>query len=294
MPSTGSTDPWEGIGKPSGVLVDEDIISLGTKGLLVCEGFDPKQVKQSCYELRVGEIAYFLSRPEAERKQAITKEKPLIVRPQEVVTIITLEKINLPDFILGRIISKGQLFSIGLSPVITYADPGFEGNLGITFINHSKRNIQFKLFDSISKIEFERLGKSVKHQYKGQHNYASGIWPIDASRFVPNRVIEEKQIQNNELLKSDANFFGEPFDAFYAKIRKLENKLRLLSWSIVLVVSSLCMLGIYFVLQQAFVAWSLLTDSMQSSIVAAIISSILDVIFAVIGWRLVGPKKEKT
>lgn len=233
-----SKDPWSKVGKPSGVLVDEDIISLGTKGLLICEGFDPTQVKQSCYELRVGKIAYFLSRPETERKQVINEERPLIIRPSEVVTIITLEKISLPEFILGRIISKGQLFSIGLSPVITYADPGFEGNLGITFINHSKKNIQFRTSESISKIEFERLGKPVKLPYKGRHNYAADLWPIDASKFEPNRKIGDKEIKSDDLFKSDVNFFGEPFDLIFLRIKNLEREIKKLRLTLAILVST--------------------------------------------------------
>lgn len=122
----------------------------------------------------------------------------MIVRPLEVVTIITYEEIDLPDFILGRIISKGQLFSIGLSPVITFADPGFSGNLGITFVNLSKRTVKFNYGDTICKIEFEKLGKAVGKPYRGPHNFASQIWPINTSRFLPERKIESKDTENDK------------------------------------------------------------------------------------------------
>ena len=49
-----SKDPWSKVGKPSGVLVDEDIISLGTKGLLISEGFDALKLNNLVMNLRVG------------------------------------------------------------------------------------------------------------------------------------------------------------------------------------------------------------------------------------------------
>ena len=259
---------------------------------MIIDGFDEAQVKQTCYELRVGNSAHFLSRSETERKQAITKEKPLIVRPQEVVTIITLERICLPNFILARIISKGQLFSIGLSPVITFADPGFEGNLGITFINHSKKNIRFCLNDPISKIEFERLGKPVNKPYKGKHNYADDIWPIDASKFAKNRIIKAEETLSVGSLKSDVNFYGEPFDAFYASMRNLEKQVKRLRLINTIIILTLAMIPLFFVLQWMLNAWNILTDSMQSAVVSAVIPVALGLVLGFRENKKIGFKRE--
>lgn len=203
---------WVNVGLASGLLTDEDILTLGSRNLLVTKNFEPSQVHQTCYELRVGEVAYFLLREETERKCEVDEDNPIIMRPGDVVTIITYEEIQLPDDILGRIISKGHLFSIGLSPVITFVDPGFSGNLGITFINHSKRTIKFEYKESICKIEFEKLGKKVKNPYKGQHNFADKIWPIDYSKLKSKRKLTIKEVRDNELLYKEAEFYGEPFD----------------------------------------------------------------------------------
>lgn len=68
------SDTWEDVGKSSGLLTDEDIALLGENKLLISKGFDSSQVKQTCYELRVGEVAYFLSRTDTERKETINEE----------------------------------------------------------------------------------------------------------------------------------------------------------------------------------------------------------------------------
>jgi dCTP deaminase len=286
-------DVWSNVGQPSGVLVDQDIILLGSRGLLISKEFEQSQVKQSCYELRVGKIAYFLSRPESERKKVIDAENPLIIRPQEVVTIITFEEVDLPDFVLGRIISKGHLFSIGLSPVITYADPGFAGNLGITFINLSKRTIKFNLKDAICKIEFEKLGKPVQHPYRGQHNFASEIWPIDANKFVPKRKIEKKDVVDNELLKSEAEYFGEPFDLVYERMKHITHQIQLLKFLFAATLSLLGGIALFLTVQRVLDIWRVLSDSMQTGIVSAIISGLFALLAIILEWRLLARKKDK-
>lgn len=292
MSPVSKDEAWSNVGQPSGVLVDEDLVLLGTNGLLISKEFEQSQVKQSCYELRVGKIAYFLSRPESERKKVIDEENPLTIRPQEVVTIITFEEVNLPDFVLGRIISKGHLFSIGLSPVITYVDPGFAGNLGITFINLSKRIIKFKLKDSICKIEFEKLGKHVQHPYRGQHNLASDIWPIDVSKFAPKRKIERKDVVDNELLKSDAEYFGEPFDLILERMKHVDRQIQQLRFLFASIVSILAGTALYFVIQKALDVWRILSDSMQTEIVSAVITGIFTLSAVVLEWRLIAKKRK--
>jgi dCTP deaminase len=262
------------------------MILLGTNGFLIPIGFEVSQVKQSCYELRVGKVAYFLSKPESERKKTVDEQNPLIVRSQEVVTIITYEEVNLPDFILGRIVSKGHLFSIGLSPVITYADPGFSGNLGITFINLSKRTVKFNYKDPICKIEFEKLGKAVMHPYHGQHNFASEIWPIDSNKFGPKRKIERKDVASNEFLKSEAEYFGEPFDLISERLMCIDHqihKLKLMLGGIVIVLSSI---GLFLVTEKILDMWRIVPESIQSGVLSGLIAGLFAVFAVIVEWRL--------
>ncbi len=54
-------------------------------------------------------------------------------------------------------VCKGSLFSIGLSHVATYADPGFKGNLGIVTQNLSDKYIVPPPGEQIAKIDFTQL-----------------------------------------------------------------------------------------------------------------------------------------
>ncbi len=55
---------WASAGLPSGLLTDEDIVTLCDQGFLITENFEQDQVHQTCYELRVGTTAFFLLREE--------------------------------------------------------------------------------------------------------------------------------------------------------------------------------------------------------------------------------------
>jgi dCTP deaminase len=285
-----STEIWKKVGKSSGLLTDEDIILLGNNNLLISGGFDVSQVKQTCYELRVGRVAYFLAGPESEGKKTIDEQNPLIVRPQEVVTIITYEEVNLPDFILGRIISKGHLFSIGLSPVITYADPGFSGNLGITFINLSRKIIKFGFKDAICKIEFEKLGKAVRQPYRGPHGFATQIWPIDRSRFMQKREIGPKEILDDELLRADAEYFGEPFDLISERLIHVGNQIRSLKSTLKFVfvsaISIMAGAGLFLAMKKIFSILKVIPEPIQSGIVSGVVSGIFTILAVILEWRL--------
>lgn len=284
------SEVWKKVGESSGLLTDEDIILLGENDLLISNGFDRSQVKQTCYELRVGNVAYFLSRPEIERKIRVDEQHPLVMRPREVVTIITHEEVELPDFILGRIISKGQLFSIGLSPVITYADPGFSGNLGITFINLSNRTIKLNYKDTICKIEFAKLGKPVNSPYRGPHNFAAKIWPIDTSKFLEKRKIGQQDLKNDGLLKEDAKYFGEPFDLISERLINVGNQIRTLKFVLIGATSVIAGGALFLLIEKILTIVKIVPESIQSGIVSGTIAGIFTLLAVILEWRLLKKK----
>src|SRR4051812_40419063 len=87
-----------------------------------------EQAVGACYELRLGNVYYDLT--VSDRPILVAQGQDILIKPGHRVVLITHEELNVPHNMLTRIVSKGSLFSIGLSPVATYADPGFSGNLG--------------------------------------------------------------------------------------------------------------------------------------------------------------------
>lgn len=179
----------------TGTLNDSNIIELCEKhNLLIEKNYEKDKVKQCCYELRAGVKYIILSRDEESQSCSMDtdKEDYILIKPHNQVVIITEEKLNIPDNIVGRIMTKGKLFSVGLIPVNTYADPGFKGQLGIVFSNISNNYIKINHLDSIAKIEFSKIIKPVNRSYSGQHGYETGIWPIPNSN-----ILSKDEIKNN-------------------------------------------------------------------------------------------------
>jgi dCTP deaminase len=161
----------------AGTLTDDDIERLCAKSILIEDHFDPKRIRQCCYELRASTIAFETMSPH-EDKRVVVPSSGYVLRPRSFVTLITMESLNLPADVVARVLTKGQLFSVGLLPVNTYADPGFRGQLGITFYNASPRHLILRTGEPIAKIEFTVLPKPVARPYAGQHGFATGIWPM--------------------------------------------------------------------------------------------------------------------
>lgn len=137
-----------------------------------------KGLAGACYELRMGNVYYDLS--ENSRRFELGPKEKALIKPGHRVVLITAEELDIPNDILVRVVSKGSLFSIGLSPVATYADPGFSGNLGIVTENLSDKYIELPQGQAIAKADFTRLSGAVVKSYEGQHGFHTGIWPIKA------------------------------------------------------------------------------------------------------------------
>lgn len=156
-------------------LSDADISAEMADGRLIRNGVD-EQVAGACYELRLGNVYYDLT--ESDQPIQVTPDQDILIKPGHRVVLITHEELEVPHNVLTRVVSKGSLFSIGLTPVATYADPGFSGKLGIVTQNISDKYVVLPQLEPIAKADFTRLTSDVDRPYRGQHGFATGIWPI--------------------------------------------------------------------------------------------------------------------
>ncbi|SFC91280.1 dCTP deaminase [Bosea sp. CRIB-10] len=137
---------------------------------------DSTRLAGACYELRMGNVYYDLT--EGGKRFSLNPDEAVLIKPGHRVVLITAEELEVPADILVRVVSKGSLFSIGLSPVATYADPGFAGNLGIVTENVSDKYIELPQGEPIAKADFTRLSAPANKLYRGQHGFQAGVWPI--------------------------------------------------------------------------------------------------------------------
>lgn len=183
----------------TGTLCDSQILSLAKESSLICENFDEAFIKGACYELRAGNTYYELDGADSKNHPTRHKLEPneyILIKPKQFITVICHEKLMIPDDIIGRVLTKGKLFSIGIIPVNTYADPGFEGNLGIVLANLSNNYLKIMQLEPIAKIEFSKLSSPVNRSYKGQHGYDSKMWPIPYEM-----ILSQEEIKKDSRIK---------------------------------------------------------------------------------------------
>jgi dCTP deaminase len=171
-------------------LSDAEIGAEIAHGRLIKKA-DEELLSGACYELRLGNVYYDLT--ESDRRIHLSPDQNILIKPGHRVVLITHEELNVPNNVLVRIVSKGSLFSVGLSPVATYADPGFSGNIGIVTQNISDKYLVLPQLEPIAKADFTRLTGNADHPYRGQHGFHSQIWPI-----------------KHHLQKSHAEVAGDP------------------------------------------------------------------------------------
>lgn len=209
-----------------GTLNDTDIKMLCNSGKLIVENYKERNVKQACYELRASNIYYDVT--VSDRKIEVADNEFILIKPKQLVVIMTFETLDLSNDILGRILTKGKLFSVGLLPVNTYADPGFSGKLGIVFSNLSNNYLKIKPKDEIAKIEFCKLEHPVERPYSGQHGYETGIWPIPTDL-----ILTSDEIKNDQRIKSVPEEIqlahGKDISKVIDRVYKFERKLILAS-----------------------------------------------------------------
>src|SRR5260221_5863221 len=97
-------------------LADHEIADAIARNELVVDA-DPEGCKGACYELRMGNVYYDLT--EDEKRYPVPTGGDVLIKPGHRVVLITHERLALNDKVFARIVSKGSLFSIGLSAVST-------------------------------------------------------------------------------------------------------------------------------------------------------------------------------
>lgn len=155
------------------VLSNDNIIGMIRNGLI--NNSDQSCIGASTYEVRMGNEYFDLT--EDNKREVLVPGQKVIIKPGHRVVLITKENFSIPNDIVARIISKGSLFTIGLSPVATMADPGFSGNIGLVTQNLSDKYIILDQGEKLAKVEFSFLSTPSSKPYQGQHGFQSRHWP---------------------------------------------------------------------------------------------------------------------
>ncbi|QIB52409.1 hypothetical protein [Pseudomonas sp. OIL-1] len=203
-------------------LADTEIGARMDSGSLIVKG-SRNQIGPACYELRMGNVYYDLTESDSPIELPTKRgSRQVLIKPGHRVVLITQEELAIPNDVIARVSSKGSLFSIGLTPVSTYADPGFRGNLGIVTQNTSDKYITLPIGEPIAKIDFSLLASEAKTPYSGQHGFQTRIWPIRHQL-----VKSYKEIKDDPRVESEeAESYKILPDAMVTVLREIQHRQR--------------------------------------------------------------------
>lgn len=166
------------------VLPDTKIKELVEKSELI-KPFDKSLLGPASYDMRVGrKVLKSLREREVSPLVDMEKEEVLQIGTGEFVEIMTLEKVQLPPNICGRIGIRSYFTRKGLIPFAgPQVDPGFRGHLIISVFNTGPRPIIMKYGEPFCTIEFHELSEPCEKPYSGEYQNQTDF-PSDNIEFI--------------------------------------------------------------------------------------------------------------
>lgn len=131
---------------------------------ILIEPFNEKSLQPAGYDLRVGKEAMvngeFID---------VGKEWKVVIPAKGYALILTLERIKLPDDVMGDMKLRSSLAREGLMGSFAWVDPGWDGNLTLGIFNASDEPIELAYGERFVQIAFIRLEGPAKNPYRGSY-----------------------------------------------------------------------------------------------------------------------------
>jgi dCTP deaminase len=160
------------------VLADRTIIRLLAAGRIEIDPYDPGLLQPSSVDVRADRYFRVFRNnlyPFIDVKQAqddLTElvevgEEPFILHPGEFVLGSTLERVRLPDDLVGRLEGKSSLGRLGLLIHSTagFIDPGFDGHVTLELSNVANLPITIYAGMKIGQLSFVELSEPAAAPY---------------------------------------------------------------------------------------------------------------------------------
>ncbi|MCH3968110.1 MAG: dCTP deaminase [Atopobiaceae bacterium] len=161
------------------VLSDHDIKAEIALGRLVIDPYDETNVQPASVDVRLGgnfrifrgaATAYIDPldmQPNLTEAIDVEQGGTFMLQPGQFALGTTLERIVIPDDILGKLEGKSTLGRLGLMIHSTagYVDPGWDGELTLELSNVATLPIMLHPGMRIGQMSFERMTSPVDHPY---------------------------------------------------------------------------------------------------------------------------------
>lgn len=161
------------------VLSDRDIKREMQQGRIIIEPLQLKDVQPASVDVRLGSnfrifrnsthtyIDPLIEQPDLTEEVIVPEGESFILHPGQFALGTTLERIVLPDDILGKLEGKSTLGRLGLMIHSTagYVDPGWDGELTLELSNVATLPIMLRPGMRIGQLSFERMSSPVERPY---------------------------------------------------------------------------------------------------------------------------------
>ena len=120
--------------------------------------------------------------------EIIDEQVPFILHPGEFVLAVTMERVEIPDDIVGRLDGKSSLGRLGLIVHSTagFVDPGFKGRLTLELTNVANLPVTLYCAMPVSQISFSRLSTPADEPYGSSGSKYQGQTGPEPSRYYLN------------------------------------------------------------------------------------------------------------
>lgn len=146
----------------AGVLNDDAIRNALTWAEPLIKDADTNLIQACSYDLRVGSV--FCNGRILRSMDA--GEKQVTIQPGGIISLFTLEEVQLPDDIMATAFPMNQWSSQGLLVLNPgHVDPGYHGPLSVRLINVRSTPKNINLGDAIFTVIFEKLPKAATKPY---------------------------------------------------------------------------------------------------------------------------------
>ncbi|AEB06395.1 dCTP deaminase [Coriobacterium glomerans PW2] len=161
------------------VLSDRDIKIELAGGRITLDPLDPELIQPASIDLRLGSdfrvfrnsshvaIDPQIHQPDLTEEVTVGGEDAFVLHPGQFALGTTLERIGLPDDVLGKLEGKSSLGRLGLMIHSTagYVDPGWDGQVTLELSNVANLPILLRPGMRIGQISFERMSSPVERPY---------------------------------------------------------------------------------------------------------------------------------
>ena len=173
--------PWYGVRKVDVVVLsDRDIKAEIAAGRIVIEPLCEQNVQPASVDVCLGSNSTHTSIDPLVAQEGLTESIDVpegdvfVLHPGQFALGTTLERIVIPDDILGKLEGKSTLGRLGLMIHSTagYVDPGWDGELTLELSNVANLPIILHPGMRIGQLSFERMSSPVERPY-GSENLGS-------------------------------------------------------------------------------------------------------------------------